>query len=84
MRKETVCRVPNRRLRSITPSTQPKCAQKVVKDKRFLHANSEEFDKPGWVSKLIRVFARRTDYVDELFHDLAQMFVILSNSAFET
>ena len=36
------------------------CAQLVVKDQNFLHADSEDSDQTGRMPKLIRVFAGRT------------------------
>ena len=36
------------------------CAQWVDKNPSFLHADSEDSDQIGWMSRLIRVFARRT------------------------
>ena len=36
------------------------CAQWVAKDPRFLHADSEDSDQTGWMSRLIWVFAGHT------------------------
>ena len=36
------------------------CAQWVAKDPSFLHADSEDSDQTGWMSRLIWVFAGRT------------------------
>ena len=38
------------------------CAQWVAKDKRFLHADSEDSDQTGWMPRLIWVFLGRTDH----------------------
>ena len=35
------------------------CAQCIAKDPIFLHADSEDSDQTGWMSRLIRVFAGR-------------------------
>ena len=36
------------------------CTQRIDKDPRYLHAESEGSDQTGWMAKLIRVFAGRT------------------------
>ena len=36
------------------------CAQWIAKDPSFLHADSEDYDQTGWMSRLIWVFPGRT------------------------
>ena len=36
------------------------CTQRVAKDPRFLHVDSEDSDQTGWMPRLIWVFAGRT------------------------
>ena len=38
------------------------CAQWVVRDPNFLHADSEDSDQTGWMSRLIIVFTGRTSF----------------------
>ena len=40
------------------------CTQWVAKGPRFLHADSEDSDQTGRMSRLIWVFAGRTDHFD--------------------
>ena len=49
-----------RRLRSAWASESSLCAQWVAKDPSFLHADSEDSDRTGWMPRLIWVFAGRT------------------------
>ena len=39
------------------------CAQRVAKDPRFLHVDSEDSDQTGQIPRLIWVFAGRTGFV---------------------
>ena len=38
------------------------CAQWVVKDPKFLHADSEDSDQTEWLPRLIQVFSGRTGH----------------------
>ena len=37
------------------------CALLVAKDQNISHADIEDSDQTGWIPRLIRVFAERTD-----------------------